>query len=49
MSLIDYIAELGRALGEKATVEAVGFVPSTQLKDGLAGFAAGFRNYYGFA
>jgi UDP-glucuronate 4-epimerase len=70
VSLLDYIAELERALGKKATLEmkpmqpgdvkatyadtralqqAVGFVPSTQLKDGLARFAAWFRNYYGFA
>jgi UDP-glucuronate 4-epimerase len=69
VSLLDYIAELERALGKKATLEmrpmqagdvkatyadtralqqAVGFVPSTQLKDGLARFAAWFRNYYGF-
>jgi len=70
VSLLDYIAELERALGKKATLEmkpmqpgdvkatyadtralqqAVGFVPSTQLKDGLARFAAWYRNYYGFA
>ncbi len=70
VSLLDYIAELERALGKKATLEmkpmqpgdvkatyadtralqqAVGFVPSTPLKDGLARFAAWFRNYYGFA
>jgi len=70
VSLLDYIAELERALGKKATLEmkpmqpgdvkatyadtralqqAVGFVPSTQLRDGLARFAAWFRNYYGFA
>ncbi len=69
VSLLDYIAELERALGKKATLEmrpmqagdvkatyadtralqqAVGFVPSTQLKDGLARFAAWFRDYYGF-
>jgi UDP-glucuronate 4-epimerase len=70
VSLLDYIAELERALGKKATLEmkpmqpgdvkatyadtralqqAVGFVPSTQLKDGLARFAGWFRNYYGCA
>jgi UDP-glucuronate 4-epimerase len=70
VSLLDYIAELERALGKKATLEmkpmqpgdvkatyadtralqqAVGFVPSTQLRDGLARFAQWFRNYYGFA
>jgi len=70
VSLLDYIAELERALGKKATLEmkpmqpgdvkatyadtralqqAVGFVPSTQLRDGLARFAAWFRIYYGFA
>jgi UDP-glucuronate 4-epimerase len=67
--LLDYIAELERALGKKAAVEmrpmqpgdvkatyadtralqqAVGFVPSTQLKDGLARFARWFRDYYGY-
>jgi UDP-glucuronate 4-epimerase len=67
--LLDYIAELERALGKKAALEmrpmqpgdvkatyadtralqqAVGFVPSTQLKDGLARFARWFRNYYGY-
>jgi UDP-glucuronate 4-epimerase len=66
--LLDYIAELERALGKTATLEmkpmqpgdvkatfadtralqqAVGFVPSTQLSDGLARFAAWYRNYYG--
>ncbi len=70
VSLLDYIAELERALGKKATLEmkpmqpgdvkatyadtralqqAVGFVPSTQLKDGLTRFAAWFRKYYGYA
>ena len=69
VSLLDYIGELERALGRKATLEmrpmqpgdvkatyadtralqqAVGFVPSTQLKDGLARFAAWLRNYYGY-
>ena len=32
----------------RALQQAVGFVPSTQLADGLARFAAWFRNYYGF-
>jgi UDP-glucuronate 4-epimerase len=69
VSLLDYIAELERALGKKATLElkpmqpgdvkatyadtralqqATGFVPSTQLSDGLRRFAEWFRNYYGF-
>jgi UDP-glucuronate 4-epimerase len=69
VSLLDYIGELERALGKKATLEmkpmqpgdvkatyadtralqqAVGFVPSTQLRDGLARFAGWFRNYYGY-
>jgi UDP-glucuronate 4-epimerase len=69
VALLDYIAELERALGKKATLDmkpmqpgdvkatyadtralqqAVGFVPSTQLKDGLAHFAAWLRNYYGY-
>ena len=69
VSLLDYIAELERALGKKATLEmqpmqpgdvkstyadtralqqAVGFVPSTQLREGLARFAGWFRNYYGY-
>ena len=69
VSLLDYIGELERALGKKATLEmkpmqpgdvkatyadtralqqAVGFVPSTQLRDGLARFAEWFRNYYGY-
>jgi UDP-glucuronate 4-epimerase len=32
----------------RALQQAVGFVPSTQLKDGLARFAGWFRDYYGF-
>ncbi len=32
-----------------ALQQAVGFVPSTPLADGLARFAAWFRNYYGFS
>ena len=69
VSLLDYIAELERALGKQAILEmkpmqpgdvkatyadtralqqAVGFVPSTQLREGLARFAAWFRDYYGF-
>jgi UDP-glucuronate 4-epimerase len=69
VSLLDYIGELERALGKKATLEmkpmqpgdvkstyadtralqqAVGFVPSTQLSDGLARFAGWFRHYYGY-
>jgi UDP-glucuronate 4-epimerase len=32
----------------RALQQAVGFVPSTQLADGLARFAEWFRNYYGF-
>jgi UDP-glucuronate 4-epimerase len=32
----------------RALQQAVGFVPSTQLADGLARFAGWFRNYYGF-
>jgi UDP-glucuronate 4-epimerase len=69
VSLLDYIGELERALGRKATLEmkpmqpgdvkatyadtralqqAVGFVPSTPLKEGLARFAAWLRNYYGY-
>ena len=32
----------------RALQQAVGFVPSTQLKDGLARFAAWLRNYYGY-
>ena len=70
VALLDYIAELERALGKKATLEmkpmqpgdvkatyadtralqqAVGFVPSTQLRDGLFRFAAWFRDYFGYA
>jgi UDP-glucuronate 4-epimerase len=70
VSLLDYIAELERALGRKATLEmkpmqpgdvkatyadtralqqAVGFVPSTQLRDGLTRFATWFRDYFGYA
>ena len=70
VALLDYIAELERALGKKATLEmkpmqpgdvkatyadtralqqAVGFVPSTQLRDGLARFAGWFRDYFGYA
>jgi UDP-glucuronate 4-epimerase len=70
VALLDYIAELERALGKKATLEmkpmqpgdvkatyadtralqqAVGFVPSTQLRDGLVRFAAWFRDYFGYA
>jgi UDP-glucuronate 4-epimerase len=33
----------------RALQQAVGFVPSTQLQDGLVRFAGWFRNYYGFA
>ena len=70
VALLDYIAELERALGKKATLEmkpmqpgdvkatyadtralqqAVGFVPSTQLRNGLVRFAAWFRDYFGYA
>ena len=70
VALLDYIAELERALGKKATLEmkpmqpgdvkatyadtralqqAVGFVPSTQLRDGLVRFAGWFRDYFGYA
>jgi UDP-glucuronate 4-epimerase len=70
VALLDYIAELERALGKKATLEmkpmqpgdvkatyadtralqqAVGFVPSTQLRDGVVRFAAWFRDYFGYA
>ncbi len=69
IGLLDYIAELERALGKKARTEllpmqpgdvratyadtarlaeAVGYTPTTPLADGLARFAAWFKDYYGW-